>query len=134
MNEHLRRSKKQEKRGAKLLGGSVNAGSGNKSRKNDVRTDDWSIEYKTTTAASYSLKLADLKLASRHAVLEHRSALFGIDFSGSGGTERYVVIAEGDLHGVLHEIEQLRVELEDAQDRLLDKQIELDFAWSLNSE
>ena len=133
MNEHLKRSKKQEKRGAKLYGGSVNAGSGNKSRKNDVRTDDWSIEFKTTNAASYSLRRADLELAERHAILEHRNALFGIDFAGRAGTSRYVVLTEGDLHRVLYEIEELRLELGAANDDLFHLRAERDL-WSSTSD
>jgi hypothetical protein len=134
-NEHLKRSRKQEKRGAELYGGSRNAGSGNKGRKNDVRTDEWSIEFKTTKSASYSLKHSELQIAERNAILEHRSALFGIDFArGAGGTSRYVVVTEHDLLTLLQARELLRDELEEAQDRLLDLQVELDFAWSLNSE
>jgi hypothetical protein len=113
MNEHLRRSRKQEKRGAKVYGGTVNAGSGNKGRKNDVRADEWSIEFKTTSAASYSLKRADLLLAERHAILEHRRALFGIDFAdGKSGTSRYVVLTEDDLVTLLQRVSDLEDDIE----------------------
>jgi hypothetical protein len=126
MNEHLRRSRKQEKRGAKLLGGSVNSGSGNGPRKNDVRSDEWSVEYKTTTAKSYSLKLADLEVAERQAILEHRSALFGIDFArGAGRTSRYVVCPESELYGLLFDVAELRAELDETRERLLDAQANL---------
>lgn len=128
MNEHLKRSRKQEKRGAELYGGSVNAGSGNRGRKNDVRTDDWSIEFKTTKSASYSLKRAELQLAEQHAIREHRRCLFGIDFAGTNGsTSRYVVLGEHDLCELLQQVEDLRVALEEAEDRILDLRLELDF-------
>lgn len=53
MNAALRASRRQERRGAARYDGSVNSGSGNGwLRKNDVRTDTLSIEYKHTGAAS----------------------------------------------------------------------------------
>jgi hypothetical protein len=121
MNEHLRRSRKQEKRGAKLFGGTVNAGSGNKGRKNDVQTEEWSIEFKTTTAKSYSLKRDELLLAERNALLAHRKALFGIDFAGGdNGTHRYIVVGEDDVLSLLQLHADLQAELDEALDRIYD--------------
>lgn len=140
MNEHLKRSRKQEKRGANVYGGTVNAGSGNKARKNDVRSDEWSIEFKTTTNGSYSLRLKDLEDASRNAVLEHRKLLFGIDFAGRDiGTRRFVVLEESDLLEVLDRIGLLEGDLEDAKmdltywrEKCYDAESELAI-WSSNS-
>jgi hypothetical protein len=134
-SEHLSRSRKQEQRGARLYNGTVNVGSGNKSRKNDVRSDDWSIEFKTTTAASYGLKLADLALAESQALREHRRVIFGIDFVGremgsKRVTSRYAVLTEDDLLGVLAEIDGLRAELEDKDERIWVLQRELEYLQS----
>lgn len=111
MTDHLQRSRKQEKRGAKVYGGTLNAGSGNGARKNDVRSDDLSIEFKTTAAKSYSLKLAELLLASRQALIEGRDALFAIDFAAGKLTHRYVVQTEHQYLAMQHEINGLRVEV-----------------------
>jgi hypothetical protein len=81
VNEHLKRSRKQEKRGAKEFGGYTNPRSGGGDwHKNDVRSDDYSIEYKTTTKKQYPLKLADLLTADKHALLAGREMLFVIEF------------------------------------------------------
>lgn len=90
-------SQRQERRGAKVYDGKVNAGSGNTTgHKNDVRTADRSIEFKTTRAKSYALKLEDLILAERNALLDGREALFGLDFVTADRTFRYVIIPEWD--------------------------------------
>lgn len=86
----LRKSRKQERRGAKLFGGTQNAGSGNKDRKNDVRTSTMSIEYKFTDKKSFSLKLEELIQAERHALLDGREMLFGIQM----GDRHWVVLSE----------------------------------------
>lgn len=85
-----RKSQRQEKRGAALLGGSRNAGSGNKERKNDVRAEDISVEYKYTDKKSYSLKLDELLQAEKHALLDGREMLFGIEMGG----RHFVVLSE----------------------------------------
>jgi hypothetical protein len=78
MADMLKKSQKQERRGAELLGGTVNAGSGNGwVRKNDVRTTDYSIEYKVTSKVSYSLKDKELITAEKQALLDGREMLFG---------------------------------------------------------
>lgn len=99
MDERLRRSRKQEKRVARSLGGTVNPGSGNGARKNDVWTDTESVELKSTRAKSYSLKLDELGAAWIHAVSDNRRMAFGIEFvireRGIIPT-RYVVLTEDD--------------------------------------
>ncbi|MFF1701297.1 hypothetical protein [Streptomyces sp. NPDC058252] len=78
MADMLKKSQKQEKRGAELLGGTVNAGSGNGwVRKNDVRTPEYSVEYKVTGKISYSLKDKELITAEKQALLDGREMLFG---------------------------------------------------------
>ena len=97
MNEHQRRSRAQEDRATRVYGGTRKSGSGNGTRKNDVWTDKLAIEFKTTTAKQYSLKLAELQLAERQALLVGRDMLFGIDYvDGRGVTHRYVVQTEAD--------------------------------------
>lgn len=86
-NEHLKRSRLQERRGAAEYGGTVNSGSGNQwKRKNDVRTDDLSIEFKTTTKASYGIKAAELDRAYKNALLDGRNMWFEIEFANDGVT------------------------------------------------
>lgn len=87
-------SRKQEARGAKIFGGTVNSGSGNGwKRKNDVRTPDYSIEYKVTAKASYTLKAADLITAEKYALLDGRTMLFGIQLGG----RNWVLLTEEDF-------------------------------------
>jgi hypothetical protein len=90
---NLKNSRKQERRGADRMGGRVTPGSGNGwVTKNDVKTDDLSVEYKHTDAKSYFLKHADLKKAERNALLDSgREFAFIVGFSG----EEYVVISRG---------------------------------------
>lgn len=114
MDEHQKRSHKQEARGAKVYSGQVNSGSGNGDRKNDVRNDDLSIEFKSTVAKSYSLRLADLVLAYRQALIEGRDSLFGIDFHDveTNRTHRYVVQTEDQYLRMKNECGQNCVECE----------------------
>lgn len=91
MRTSLDKSRAQERKGAALHGGSVNSGSGNGTwRKNDVRTEDLSLEYKYTDKKSYSLKVDDLLKAETHAILDGREMVFGISFAG----EDFVVMRE----------------------------------------
>jgi hypothetical protein len=89
-------SQKQERRGAKVYGGTVNAGSGNTSgHKNDVRTDDLSIEFKTTRQKGYYLRLDALRNAEKEALVDGRECIFGLDFvTSKEGTFRYVIMPE----------------------------------------
>lgn len=54
--------------------------------KNDVRTDDLSIEYKYTDKKSYSLKHDDLERAEKQALLD-------------GGREFAFIVAFGKMYG-----------------------------------
>ncbi|MFD9947217.1 MULTISPECIES: hypothetical protein [Nonomuraea] len=92
MNRH-KASRQQEQRTAAVYGGSVNAGSGNQPfRKNDVRTATKSIECKTTSKRSYTLKLDELLAAETHALLDGRAMLFEIEMGG----RTWVVMARED--------------------------------------
>lgn len=84
VDQRLRRSRAQERRGAALHGGSRNAGSGNTPwRKSDVRVDrDYLIEYKRTDKKSITIKLEDLETNRTNALLEGRQPLFGIEIGG----------------------------------------------------
>ena len=85
------RSRKQEDRAAKRLGGTRNSGSGNGPyRKNDVRTETESLEYKTTLKNSFRLTNAELLKAEQYALLDGREMAFGIDMDG----QRWIVISE----------------------------------------
>ncbi len=99
----------QERRGARMYGGTRNSGSGNTNGfKNDVRADEYSIEFKTTRNKSYSLKLSDLITAFKEALRSGREALFAIDFITDGRTYRYVIMDEYnffDLKDRLHKAE-----------------------------
>lgn len=91
----LKASKKQEQRSANTYRGSRNAGSGNGwMRKNDVRSIEFLIENKLTTATkSITLKEVDLRELRQRAILEDRVPLLQFDLSG----RRYVVLVEDDF-------------------------------------
>ncbi|RZU35969.1 hypothetical protein EV284_3452 [Streptomyces sp. BK022] len=92
MADMLKKSQKQERRGAELLGGTVNAGSGNGwVRKNDVRTPEYSVEYKVTGKKQYSLKDAELQTAEKQALLDGREMLFGIQMESG---RNWIVMSE----------------------------------------
>jgi hypothetical protein len=95
-------SKKQEQRGAKEFGGYTNPRSGAGDwHKNDVRTDDFSIEYKTTTKSQYTLKLEDLLTADKHALLAGREMLFIIEMGG----REFVIMNKDYLLQVLEDLQ-----------------------------
>lgn len=84
MDERIKRSRIQERKGAKDVGGRVTPGSGNQwHTKNDVRTDTESFEFKSTLARQFTLRLNDLKQAEKYALLDDRSMVFAIDIQGS---------------------------------------------------
>jgi hypothetical protein len=98
----IKRSRQQEQQGAERLGGRVTSGSGNGwVTKNDVKTDDLSVEYKYTDAKSYSLKRADLQKAERQALMDSgREFGFIVGFGTKHGAnwridDEYVVISRG---------------------------------------
>lgn len=115
-DDRIRESRKQERHGAKVYGGTVNAGSGNQSRKGDVRTPEENIEFKTTTAVSYSLKQADLKLAYKQALLIGRRALFGIQFTHGHDIDRYVIMKEDDYLQIKEFINRLNENYSDDEE------------------
>ena len=83
MSDTKKASLRQERATAKREGGTVNPGSGNGwKRKNDVRTPEESIECKTTTKKSYTLKLDELLLAERNALLDGRRMRFELEMGG----------------------------------------------------
>lgn len=76
--------------------------------KNDLRTDDRSFEVKYTDKASYSLKLADLLKAERHALLDSgRGFGFVVGFGRRDGQaairidREFVVIPKEDYERLL---------------------------------
>lgn len=86
-------SQKQERRIAREYGGKVSSGSGNGLfNKNDVRIPGYSLELKYTGAKSFSLKLADLLKAEKHAHTDGREFAFIITM----GDRDWVVIAKED--------------------------------------
>lgn len=88
-------SQRQERNLAKVLEGTVNAGSGNQwLRKGDVRTDNELWELKITDAKSYSLKDAELQKNINQALVDGRIPIFLVEFKPTGN--RYVVMDEND--------------------------------------
>lgn len=106
-------SQKQERRGARVYGGTQNSGSGNTTgHKNDVRTVDRSIEFKTTKARSYTLKLDDLRKAEVEAIMDGREAILAIDFTvDHPAVHRYVLVSEWDYLDMKETIATLYQEL-----------------------
>ncbi|MEU7147076.1 hypothetical protein AB0B15_03390 [Streptomyces sp. NPDC045456] len=78
-----KRSQRQEQRLATRYDGRRNPGSGNGwLHKNDVRSDRFSFEAKTTTKKSYSLKLDELLAAEKHALISGREMVFVTEIGG----------------------------------------------------
>lgn len=101
--QRRKRSAQQERRGAERLGGRVVSGSGaGWVTKNDVKTDDLSVEYKYTDKKSYSLKYEDLLKAEKNALLDSgRSFAFIVGFGKLFGSNlrierEFVVIPRED--------------------------------------
>lgn len=102
-NEHIKRSRLQERRGARDYSGSQNSGSGNGwMRKADVRSETELIEFKTTTKSSYSLRSSELRHHFDYAILENRRPVFEIEFANDGITcvildkDDYMALKEGE--------------------------------------
>ena len=116
MDARIRRSRKQEHDGAKRYGGTVNSQSGaGDIRKNDVRTDTESIEFKGTSNTGYRLTLADLCTAWRHALMDGRNVIFGIEFFRTdkffGVPTRWVIQPEDDYLAMKERIQALEAQL-----------------------
>lgn len=69
----------------------MNPGSGNGLRKNDVRTEDLSVELKWTGKRQFTLKADELEKAEREAIKDGRESAFGISLGG----RNYVILVEG---------------------------------------
>lgn len=115
MDDKLRKSRKQERDGAKRFGGTVNSQSGaGWIRKNDVTTPTESIEFKYTEKKSYSLKVVDLIRAWNLAMFTGRRMVFGIEFMETPGNrpytrkQRFVVLEENDYLGDQEALVKLR--------------------------
>lgn len=95
MNDHLKRSQRQERDWADNMDGRTTPGSGNTwVRKNDVRSERWSLELKTTLKRQFTLKSDDLRKGERNALLDGREFAFGIEMDGSS----WVVMNVHDWH------------------------------------
>lgn len=103
-----KRSRKQEEAGAARLGGRRTPGSGSGwVTKNDVKTDDISVEYKYTDHKSYSLTYSELRTAEKQALMDSgREFAFIVGFGKKNGAnmtiEREYVVISADY------FEQLR--------------------------
>lgn len=96
----LKNSRRQEKDLADRYGGRRTPGSGNQwDRKNDVRTDRFSIEAKTTTKGQYILKAKELEEGEKHALLDGREFIFMVELNG----RNWVVISQDDFDTLLAE-------------------------------
>lgn len=98
--EGQKQSQKHEKRLAKKIGGTVNAGSGSFwSRKGDVRSDTLLIEHKFTGKKTFTLKAETLEKIVGEAILEGRMPILGIHLNG----KNYTLTLEDDLMEILDE-------------------------------
>ena len=98
MDERLRRSQQQERRGATVHGGRLTPGSGNTPhRKGDVRLalDQYTIEYKRTDAARIAVKEADWRKVFYESVVDGRMPVMGIEFGAKPW--RLMVLDEQDF-------------------------------------
>jgi hypothetical protein len=107
-NEHLKRSRLQERRGASKIGGNTTPGSGNQwHSKNDVKTPDESVELKTTTKDSYRLMPEEIHKVVTNALLDgNRLGWLEIEFANRGTT--VVVLDADDFYALRHELHELR--------------------------
>ena len=93
-SEGQKQSKKHERRLAKLVGGSRNAGSGAFwSRKGDVRSKDLLIEHKWTGNKSFTMKSDVLEKIVTESILDGRTPVLGFSLNN----ENYVVLTENDF-------------------------------------
>jgi hypothetical protein len=92
--EGQKQSQKHEKRLAKVIGGTVNAGSGSFwSRKGDVRSDDLLIEHKWTGKKTKTIKAEELEKITTEAIIDGRTPVFGISLNN----KNYVILVEDDF-------------------------------------
>ena len=96
MDERLRRSRAQEKRIARILGGKRHAGSGNGYSKNDAHNEYFLVECKgrlERNQHSITIKAADLTALQMRAYSQGRLPLFEVELGG----HTYVIIPEDDF-------------------------------------
>lgn len=98
MDERIRDSRRQERRVARRVGGTTNAGSGSGwKRTNDVRsgapTDKVLWEMKRTGKTQITIKATDLEQVRKTALLEDRMPVMHIEVGGRG----YVIVGEDDF-------------------------------------
>lgn len=94
-SEHQRRAQRHEKRTAQEIGGTVTPMSGAGSAKGDVANQDELWECKTTTLASWRLRLADLVKVRNEALITGKRPVFCIEFADQQTVE-FVVIDKQD--------------------------------------
>lgn len=85
----------------------MTAGSGNQwAVRNDVRTDDLSLEYKYTDKKSFSLKREELEKAEQNALVDSgREFAFVVGFGRPGSQvidREYVVLSREYFEGLRH--------------------------------
>lgn len=107
-NEHLKRSRLQERRTASRIGGSVNAGSGNQwHTKNDVRNPKESVELKTTTKDGYRITAEEIHKMVTNALIDGaRMGWLEVEFANRGTTA--VIMDADDFYAMRHELHELR--------------------------
>lgn len=113
MDKAQRDARKAEQETARLHGGQVTPGSGSGSgTKNDVRTPEWSIEVKSTSAMSFGLDRSVLSNAEQHAMVDGRHMALVVEFvpkrTKPGRARRYVVMTEEDHLEREEELARLR--------------------------
>lgn len=96
VQDRLKRSRRQEKRGMERFGGVQNPRSGARwDRRNDGRTDTELVEFKRTdNRSSITLRYADLDALYRHALVESRLPVLVFELGG----REWVVLPEPDYH------------------------------------
>lgn len=84
---HQKRSKLQERRGARQYDGRLTPGSGNQwHSKGDIVTSAEMIEMKTTTKSIYPLDSRELRKLWDNALLDNKTPVFEIEFAENGMT------------------------------------------------
>lgn len=96
------RSVKQEKRVAKTYGGRETINSGATFGQNDVESEEYSFECKTTTKKSYVFKLAEFEKLQERTPID-KVPVFQMDFEGVN--KSFITLTEDDF---LHLLQQLK--------------------------
>lgn len=107
--DNHRRSRLQEARAAKDYNGKRTPGSGNQwFKKGDVISQDYLVECKTTTKASYSLKAEDLSKHWRQTLAENPLLMpvFEVEFSEHGVT--CIVLDKHDFMELVNHMKDLQ--------------------------